>query len=295
VIDNNTIRLSPDQREIRLTSIQLNAGSNACNVFYTTGLSENVFNPNDTIAITNVPEYPDLQGFYNVLSVNTTSSENPFFRINISANSCTTDTTVQVLANAIAYRTNLFFSNTLTGTWHDFKHISNFDGAYKVSNVLNSNTIRVDTGTAIFDRKYIVDSSDIFTCNVLTNSFFYPFHSLADGAEVYYSNNGSTDLIGFTNNEKFFVVVVDANRFSLSNTYENALNQRFIKPIAINQTGYHLFLSNNVTGSSTIPGPVTSNIEGNTILLTSSDPLAKFTTSLHVGERIDIISPSSAC
>ena len=287
ILNSNTFRLSPDTRELKVLSYDKYASSNIINVYYSNSITENVFNVGDTVTIANCNEFPDLNGFYNVWAVVTTSVP-PYFRINLSSNVANSEISNASFSNAIAYRSFFLGSNGTVGQWHNFNHISTFDGQYKISSVPRSNTLVVDTGIQINDKYYAIDASNLLTLNVATDSFTYPNHSLPDGARVVYSNNGNENILGLSNGTTYFVVVNSANSFRLSNTYDSALSQSNIQQLAINQTGVHHFISNTCTGLSPVPGSVVSNVSDLTNFLESTT-FSRFTTSLSVGERINIV------
>lgn len=289
VLDNNTFRLSPDTTELRIIGYEKYAGNNVLNVFYSNTSTDLQLTQNSMITIDGCDEFPDLNGFYNVWAVVNTVFP-PYFRINLASNVSISENSSATFANsAVAYRFFPLYSNGSVGQFHNYNHISTFDGKYQISQVLTNNTLVIDTGQVINDKRYFVDASSFLSLNVATDSFYYPSHSLPDGARVVYDNNGNSNILGLQNNQTYFVSILDANTFRLSNSYESALSQSNIQQLVINQPGVHYFVSNTATGLSPISGTVTSNLSEFPTLLDAGSTFSKFTTSLSIGEKINIV------
>lgn len=288
----NTFRISPDTREVTITSLSKVAGSNMANLTFTLNQGDPIFNPGDQIFVNvNSGEYPDLNGFVNVWA-----SSSSLLTVNLNANVCTTDNVSISLANCIAYKVVPLYSNGITTQYHNFTQISSMDGYYQV-NVISTNSFSVNVATNVWDKNYLVDASNVYTCNVSNSSFFFPSHSLADGTPLTYSNNGNASLIGYTHGLQYYAIIRDANNFSVSDTYANAINQTYIKPlgsIGTIRNGIHSFVSNNLIGSSPV-GQVTSTLYNGALnYISGNTSTSHFTTSLVPGKRVNIINSTNS-
>jgi len=288
-ISPNYFRLSPDSREVNIIGMTRPTGSNTCNLSYVLNPSDVIFAPGDTIQINlNSGEYPDLQGIFNVYNVTSTT-----ISVNLNSNATVTDNISTSLANCIAYKVSPFYNNNFGSVQlQTFVDVNTIDGYYS-ANIVTNNVLSVNVAVPINDKYLMFDSSNILTFNVQYNTVTYPYHSLADGAVLTYQNFGNPNLIGFVPGQSYFAVIRDANTFSVSDTPANALTQRYLKPFAINRTGHHAFVSNNMIGNTPIVGQYQSNhYTGfqSYISNTGSGITTRLTTNFTVGKRINVIN-----
>ena len=290
-VSPNYFRIATDPREVTITSMARFAGSNSANLTYTLNPGDNVFSLGDQIYVNmNSGEYPDLQGTVNVWAIYPQTST---ITVNLNSNICLTDNIALNFANCTAYKLAPIFSNGITTQFYNFTDVSTVDGYYQISNVLTNNIFSINVGTNVWDKNITVDMSNVYTANISNSSFFFPNHSLADGAPVTYSNNSNPSLIGYTNGLQYYVIIRDANNFSLSDTYSNALGQAYIKPIGINRGGIHSFISNNMIGNYPV-GQVTSNLYNGVLnYISGNTTTSRFTTSLVMGKRVNIINSNN--
>ena len=283
----NSFRLSPDQREVTLTSLTRAAGSNVCTLGYSLNANDTAYSPGDNVFITlNSGEYPDIGGFYNVTSVTNTA-----ITVNLPFGSTVTDSISLTLANCTSYKVSYLSGNTTPGNVQTFINQSTIDGYYQI-NYINSNTFSINIGSNINDKYLYFDASNIYSCNLLYNSITYPGHSMADGTPMYYSNLGNPSLIGFNNGQIYYAMIRDANTFSISDTKANALSQSFVKPLGVNRTGFHAFWSNNMIGSVPITGQYQSTSYG--LSNTSAGYQTRLTTNFVNGKRINVINSAQS-
>jgi hypothetical protein len=111
--------------------------------------------------------------------------------------------------------------------------------AGKVSNITVANTGVGYTSTPAVTIQVPVLTVPTATVIVANNVIMYTAHGQANSAALVFNWGGSANINGLTNANTYYVVPVDANRFSLANTAALAANNSVIDLSSTGETGQY--------------------------------------------------------
>jgi hypothetical protein len=153
------------------------------------------------------------------------------------------------------------------------------DGTYVISSVPTSNTFTAQANGIV------PEIVKIFTprlaVNIQQNALNVNSHGFITGTKVTYNNNGGTSVLGLTNNQEYYVIVLNRDWIRLSTSAENALSSI---PVVLQDFGVgadHTLTSSQISGNITGSGSVSTEVDS---LLVNGSGTA-FSKILKVGDN----------
>lgn len=147
--------------------------------------------------------------------------------------------------------------------------IQNYEVIYSIVRDTNSRhgvmKITHDNTTVVYDDDYVeqgttnvILAADIIgntsfnaatEINTTTNAITSTNHALVSGQRVVYNNGGNSDIAGLTNNQVYFVTVINVNEFRVADGYDDSITD--LNPVNITAvgSGTHSF---DASGSSVL-------------------------------------------
>ena len=279
-VDANTVRLFNNKQLTIPTDItSVGIGTHALVTFSVDVTDDSITIPNNGFSLGELVEY-DTVG---QTAIGGLVSGTPYYVIPIDGNTFKLASTSQNAQDGIAI--DLTTATTPVGR-HKLKSlIRTPDGTYTISNVVDANTFevlapgQVPTIVKTFNPRTSVD----LTQNIIK----VVSHGFNTGTEITYSNGGDTSIGGLTNNEHYYVIVVNKDWIRLA---ASEIDANSGVPLTLTTFGAgvaHSLTTVQINGQITGTGTITTT--SGSVLVNGSG--TSFSKILKVGDRFRIFPP----
>jgi hypothetical protein len=279
-LDDNIIRLATEPTLTNFANFT-NVGIGNQQIITTSIDYENdtITIPNHGFSLAELVEY-DTGGNTEIGGLTTAT---PYYVIPVDGNTLKLATTSNNATNGIAI--DLTRTTVPTGR-HTLKSlIRTPDGTYTITNVPDALTFEVLANGSV---PSIVKTFDPrFTVDLTRNSIKVPSHGFLTGTKVTYSSEGGTDIGGLTDDDDYFVIVINKDYFHLAATAEEAASGVDVIITSYGAGNAHTFTSFQINGQITGTGTVSTEVDS---VLVNGDGTT-FSKILKVGDRFRLFPP----